>query len=262
MRRPLLLFAAMLLALEGSAQTVAVGRYTTSQELTKVFLANLRTIPNTKFTLRSSDKSGGTIQAVRLVRNQELGSLFVLVTQEDPKTVLVEATFTRNGGWFGGGDPRDWVREYAEQLKATIPDLTESEGGNDLVNGASRLERVVPFRLREPVPLGITEDRVTIDSVEVTGWPKDAAIKKAEADPEAKSKVVVEIAYSNRDGGDVTVEYFVEILDEAGQALGEGRREVGLDEGEVGVTHRVGVTMRTADLAKAAQIRVKVSPRP
>jgi hypothetical protein len=145
-----------------------------------------------------------------------------------------------------------------------IPDLTESTGGmpGDLANGASRLERVVPFQLREPVALGITEGRITIDSVEVTGWPKEAAIKKSEGDPDAMSKVVVEIAYSNRDGGDWTCEYFVSILDEAGESLGEGRREVSLDEGEVGVTHRVGVPMRTADLAKAAKILVRVSPQP
>lgn len=260
MRRPVMLMflATLLIVLDASSQTVTVGKYTTHEELSKSFLANLRTIPNTKFTLRSSDKAGGTIQAVRLVRNQELGSLFVLVTQQDASTVLVEATFTRNGGWFGGGDPADWARDYAEQLKVLLPDIVES---TDQIQGGIGLEQIVPLRYGEPIALGIKERRITIDTVEVNGRPKDEVIERAKGDLDATTKLVVTLTYSNRENNDWKCEYVVTVLDDAGEEIGAGKRTVSLDEGEIGDTHRVGLTMRTADLAKASRLRVQVVPQ-
>jgi hypothetical protein len=38
--------------------------------------------------------------------------------------VLVEATFTRNSGFMGGGKPTDWAKKYGEKLKSELPDLT------------------------------------------------------------------------------------------------------------------------------------------
>ncbi|HEY0372793.1 MAG TPA: hypothetical protein VGD79_12365 [Thermoanaerobaculia bacterium] len=125
MRRYVIALAVVVAALvteTASAQASAVGKYKTSVELSKAFLASIRTIPNTRFTLKSSDKDQGTIQAVRVLRSQEMGSLFILVTQEDDH-VLIEATFTRNSGFFGGGSPADWARDYAEKLKALLPDI-------------------------------------------------------------------------------------------------------------------------------------------
>lgn len=258
MRRYLLLIAAVFVMFDASAQNVAIGKYTTREDLSKAFLANIRAIPNTKFTLRSSDKSGGTIQAVRLIRNQELGSLFILVTQDEGNSVLIEATFTRNGGFFGGGDPEDWAKEFAEQLKTLLPDLTEVD--DRPAGDGGPLERVVALQYREPIPLGIIASRTTIDSVEVSGRPKEEAIQKAESQPDATTKLVVELTYSNRGKKDLQGEYVLTILDDADKELGSGRRTVSLDEGEIGDSHRVGVTLRTIDVPKATKLRVQLIP--
>jgi hypothetical protein len=263
MRFCLMLPVTVSIGLSAFAQTVTVGKYTTHQDSSKAFIANLRAIPNTKFTLRSSDKSGGTIQAGRLVRNQELASLFILVTQRDAGTVLIEATFTKNGGWFGGGNPNDWAKEYAEELKSFLPDLAEAtdQGPQGAGTDASELERVVSLRVRERISLGITRRRVTIDSVEITGWPSADTITKAASEPDANSKVVVVLTYSNRSDEDWKCDYVVSILDETDHEIGTGTRSVSLDEGEVGDTHRVGITMRTADVGRASKVRVRVVPR-
>lgn len=126
MRKCALLLALLVtssLAGVASAQSTAVGKYKTGETLSKAFLANIRTIPNTRFTVKSSDKDQGTIQAVRILRSQEMGSLFILVTEDDGH-VLIEATFTRNTGFFGGGSPANWATDYGEKLKAQLPDLT------------------------------------------------------------------------------------------------------------------------------------------
>jgi hypothetical protein len=113
------------LILNGSAQTIAVGKFTTKETFEKAFVTNLRTIPTSEFTLKSSDKEQGTIQAIRMDKTgrHEFASLFVLVTK-GTNNVLVEATFTRNSGYMGGGKPADWAKKYGEKLKAELPDLT------------------------------------------------------------------------------------------------------------------------------------------
>ncbi len=111
--------------LSSAAQTVAIGKYRTKEPTEKAFLSNLRTIPLHEFTIKASDKEQGTIQAARIDKSgrHEFASLFVLVTKEGDG-VLIEATFTRNAGFMGGGKPADWATEYGEGLKAVLPDLT------------------------------------------------------------------------------------------------------------------------------------------
>jgi hypothetical protein len=111
--------------LNAPAQTTAVGKYKTNESFEKAFLTNLRTIPTSEFTLKSSDKEQGTIQAVRMDKTgrHEYASLFVLVTK-GTNNVLIEATFTRNSGFLGGGKPVDWAKKYGDKLKSELPDLT------------------------------------------------------------------------------------------------------------------------------------------
>lgn len=115
----------MILNVNAPAQTIAVGKYKTNESFEKAFLSNLRTIPLSEFTLKSSDKEQGTIQAIRIDKTgrHEFASLFVLVTK-DTTNVLIEATFTRNSGYIGGGKPKDWARKYGDNLKSELPDLT------------------------------------------------------------------------------------------------------------------------------------------
>jgi hypothetical protein len=111
--------------LNAPAQTTAVGKYKTNENFEKAFLTNLRTIPTSEFTLKSSDKVQGTIQAIRMDKTgrHEYASLFVLVTK-GTNNVLIEATFTRNSGFMGGGKPVDWAKKYGDKLKSELPDLT------------------------------------------------------------------------------------------------------------------------------------------
>jgi hypothetical protein len=113
------------MVLDASAQTVAVGKYKTNEDFEKAFLTNLRTIPSSEFTVKSSDKVQGTIQAVRMDKTgrREFASLFILVIK-GTNNVLVEATFTRNSGFMGGGKPVDWANKYGDKLKSELTDLT------------------------------------------------------------------------------------------------------------------------------------------
>jgi len=111
--------------LNAHAQTSAVGKFKTNENFEKAFLTNLRIIPISDFTLKSSDKVQGTIQAIRMDKTgrHEFASLFVLVTK-GTNNVLIEATFTRNSGYMGGGKPVDWAKKYGDKLKSELPDLT------------------------------------------------------------------------------------------------------------------------------------------
>jgi HEAT repeats len=123
------LLVSALAIFDASAQTVAVGKYKTQETFEIAFLANLRTIPVSEFTIKSSDKEQGTIQAVQIDKmgRHEYASLFVLVTKETDY-VLIEATFTRNAGFVGGGKPADWAKKYGNELKSELPDLTFDAG--------------------------------------------------------------------------------------------------------------------------------------
>lgn len=121
---------------------------------------------------------------------------------------------------------------------------------------------MISIKHGEPIALGITERRVSIDSVEVIRWPKEKAIRDAEGRPDENVEFVVVFTYSNRDERDWKCEYSVTVLDPTGQEIGSGRRQVSLDEGEIGDSHRVGVTMKMVDLARASQLRVRILPQP
>jgi serine/threonine-protein kinase len=129
-------------------------------------------------------------------------------------------------------------------------------------NPAARLERVVPFRTKESVPVGIEDRFITIESVEVTGWPKPDEVRKAESKPGDTTSLALKFTYSNRDDDDWKCIYRVQVLDDQGKEIGLGVQDRTLNGTEAGDTNRVSVKMKTLDFPRAAKIRVKILARP
>ena len=130
--------------------------------------------------------------------------------------------------------------------------------GVDEVPGSRRLERSVPFRTGESIPLGIDELATRIDSVTVTGWPKAEAVRAAEAAPDGTTSLVLTFRYSNRGMKTWKCRYHVDILDESGKEIGTGEQTRRLGKGQTDDTNGVSVKMRTLDFPKAAKLRVRV----
>ncbi len=130
------------------------------------------------------------------------------------------------------------------------------------IDPASRLERIVPFRTGEAVPVGIVDRSITIESVTVTDWPKPEELRKAEGKPGESTKLTVKFTYTNRDDEDWTCTYRVTVLDAEGREIGSGVQERSLGGSEAGDTNRVSVKMRAADFARAAKLRVRILARP
>ena len=130
------------------------------------------------------------------------------------------------------------------------------------VNPAARLERVVPFRTKESVPVGIEDRFITIESVEVTSWPKPDEVRKAESKPDETTSLTVKFTYMNRDDNDWKCIYRVSVLDDGGREIGSGVQERTLNGTEAGDTNRVSVKMRTLDFPKAVKLRVRILARP
>jgi hypothetical protein len=129
-------------------------------------------------------------------------------------------------------------------------------------NETGRLERVVPFQTNTSTHLGIVEQLVTIDSVEVSDWPKPEKILKAESRPSDTTSVTVKFTYANRNRNNWKCQYTVAILDDKGNEIGTGVREASLGRNERADTNRVFVKMRTLDFPAASQLRVRVEAWP
>jgi len=127
---------------------------------------------------------------------------------------------------------------------------------------AARLERVVPFRTKESIPVGIEDRFIAIESVEVTSWPKPDEVRKAESKPGETTSLTLKFTYSNRDDDDWKCIYRVAVLDDDGREIGSGVQERTLNGTEAADTNRVSVKMRTLDFPKAAKLRVKILARP
>lgn len=131
--------------------------------------------------------------------------------------------------------------------------------GVDEVPGsrASRLERTVPFRTGESIPLGIVELAITIDSVTVNGWPKPDVVRAAEATPNTTTSLGLTFRYSSRAMKAWKCRYHVDILDENGKEIGTGERNARLGKGQSDDTNGLSVKMRTVDFPRAAKLRVR-----
>jgi len=145
---------------------------------------------------------------------------------------------------------------------AAVADAGDVRTPAEAPSPASRLERVVPFRTKESVPVGIDDRFITIESVEVTAWPKPDEVRKAAGKPGETTKLTVKFTYTNRDDDDWKCIYRVQVLDDQGKELGSGVQERTLSGTEAGDTNRVSVEMRTVDFPKAAKLRVKILARP
>lgn len=126
----------------------------------------------------------------------------------------------------------------------------------------SRLERVVPFRTKESIPVGIEDRFVTIESVEVTGWPKPDEVLKAGQKQDATTSLTLKFTYANRDDDDWKCTYRVSILDDGGREIGSGVQERTMNGTEAGDTNRVSVKMKTVDFPRAAKVRVRIIAHP
>ncbi len=127
---------------------------------------------------------------------------------------------------------------------------------------SSRLERVVPFRAGEAVPVGIVDRSITIETATVTDWPKPEELRKAEGKPGETTKLTVRFAYTNRDDEDWSCTYRVTVLDAEGREIGSGVQKRSLGGSEAGDTNRVSVKMRAADFSRAARLRVRIVANP
>ena len=127
---------------------------------------------------------------------------------------------------------------------------------------SSRLERVVPFRTAEAVPVGIVDRSITIETATVTDWPKPEDLRKAEGKPGETAKLTVKFAYTNRDDEDWSCTYRVTVLDAEGREIGSGVQKRSLGGSEAGDTNRVSVKMRAADFPRAAKLRVRILANP
>lgn len=150
-------------------------------------------------------------------------------------------------------------------LPVVVPSPAEPQrpaGPAGSAAAAGKLERVVPFRTNESVPVGIEDRFITIEAVEVTGWPKPDEVRKAEGKPGETTKLTVKFTYANRDDDDWKCIYRVQVLDEKGSEIGSGVQERTLNGTEAGDTNRVSVEMKTLDFPRAARLRVKIIARP
>jgi hypothetical protein len=142
--------------------------------------------------------------------------------------------------------------------------------------GRSRFERTVALQQRESVALDISDRGMTVHSVEVIHWPGEGAKPRLVAgslsrmknairrddDGEERGEVVVLFKQSNRSGRDYKCAYEVLLLDDAGAELGSGKRTVGIEDGEIGDTARVGVRVALTDLPRVAKLRIRAVPQP
>ena len=129
-------------------------------------------------------------------------------------------------------------------------------------SGFSRFERVVPFKQSEVISLGISQRGMTVHSVKVIRWPGEDALRKLEKNVDAKGEIVIVFNQTNKAGRDYKCTYDVVLLDESDKEIGVGKRTVGIEDGEVDDTARVGINLRLADLSRAAKLRIRAVPEP
>lgn len=103
------------------SQKPGIGKYSSNEKKDKVFYTALQAVSAIKFSVKTSDKENGTIQAEAYAgSNGKVWNLFVLIKEDNGKTV-VEATFTKPWGTLG--NMSKWATTYGEEIKKTIADL-------------------------------------------------------------------------------------------------------------------------------------------
>ena len=122
MKKTAIIITGLLLAsLISFGQKPGIGKYSSSEKQEKVFYAALQAVSAIKFSVKSSDKENGSIQAEAFAgSNGKVWNLFVSIKQDNGKTI-VEATFTKPWGTLG--NMSNWATKYGEKIKKTINDL-------------------------------------------------------------------------------------------------------------------------------------------
>ncbi len=158
--------------------------------------------------------------------------------------------------------PPSTTSSVAPTPEASTPERDSVPARPVETDPSSRLERVVPFRTGEAVPVGIVDRSITIETATVTDWPKPEDLRKAEGKPGETAKLTVKFAYTNRDDEDWSCTYRVTVLDAEGREIGSGVQKRSLGGSEAGDTNRVSVKMRAADFPRAAKLRVRILANP
>ena len=123
MKKTIGLFTALLLiSVITYGQKPGIGKYSSKEKQDKVFYAALQAVSVIKFSVKTSDKGNGVIQAEQYIGggNGKVWNLFVMRKQDNGKTV-VEATFSKPWGTLG--NMSKWATIYGEEIKKTIADL-------------------------------------------------------------------------------------------------------------------------------------------
>ncbi len=158
--------------------------------------------------------------------------------------------------------PPSTTSSVAPTPEASTPERDSVPARPVETDPSSRLERVVPFRTGEAMPVGIVDRSITIETATVTDWPKPEDLRKAEGKPGETAKLTVKFAYTNRDDEDWSCTYRVTVLDAEGREIGSGVQKRSLGGSEAGDTNRVSVKMRVADFPRAAKLRVRILANP
>ncbi len=126
---------------------------------------------------------------------------------------------------------------------------------------ARGIERIVPLRPGQLVPVAVRMDPVTIEGVEVEDVPDAKALGKADAND--TSKVGLKFVYSNDSGDDeFKCHYVVAVLDADGKVLGENDRHASLNKDQSHDTNKLSVKIRTLDYPRARSLRVRLTITP
>lgn len=122
MKKAIIIIVGLLFtAMYSFGQKPGIGIYSSGEKQDKVFYAALQAVSAIKFSVKSSDKENGTIQAEAYAgSNGKVWNLFVIIKQDNGKTI-VEATFTKPWGTLG--NMSNWATKYGEEIKKTITDL-------------------------------------------------------------------------------------------------------------------------------------------
>jgi hypothetical protein len=121
---------------------------------------------------------------------------------------------------------------------------------------AKKFEKTLPFK-SGPQKLDIKVGDVTIDYVDVKGWPDAEDFAKGEKDPNDKKTMWVVYTYTNKGSGDYKCRYAVTIPDPAGgKPWAEDDSTRTLDKGKIDDTNRFGMTMKTVLYKQARTMKL------
>lgn len=208
----------------------------------------------TEMAIKGGWSQTGTRIYVIFIKDTETSTtLRVVVSEQNRKKAL------QTEPWDPPKVNLEESMNIADDLKREYGLLAPGSKKDSSVDGSTAsLERIVPFRTGEVIPLGIVERLVTIQSVEVVSWPKPDVIQKAEGKPGELASLTLKFTYANQGKSKWKCKYSFAILDDKGAEIGSGEKEASLGGEEKSDTNRVSMKMKTLDFPKAVNLRVRV----